>query len=78
MLRRRLLGLAGALALTALAGTWAGTTSRVEARKVACGCCGDACACAGCTCAADTSCCKACDCSGCGGGSCCTEAATSA
>ncbi len=73
MIRRRLLGAVAALAVTAFAGAWAASSPRVEAR-VACGCCGDACACATCTCAADTSCCKACDCAGCGGGSCCTEA----
>lgn len=77
MIRRRLLGVAGALALTALAGAWAGTTAPKATAKVACGCCGDACSCPTCTCAADTSCCKACDCDGCAGGSCCTEKATS-
>jgi hypothetical protein len=70
MIRRRLLGLVGAFALTALAGAWAASTPRAEAGG-ACGCCGEACACSTCTCAADTSCCKACDCPGCGGGSCC-------
>ena len=71
MIRRRLLGAVGAFALTALAGAWAASAPKTAA-KVACGCCGDACACATCTCAADLSCCKACDCPGCGGGSCCT------
>ena len=74
MIRRRLLGATAALALVALTGAWASSNRSVET-KVACGCCGDACRVCDLHLAADLSCCKACDCPGCGGGSCCTEAA---
>ncbi len=69
MIRRRLLGLAGALALAGMLGAGAaGALSVNNKAKLGCSCCGDSCACKACVCDASSS-AQGCDC--CGGAQCC-------
>lgn len=48
--RRRMLGLAGALALAGMMGVAADAAEKTKAGKTACACCGNACACPACSC----------------------------
>ena len=77
MIRRRVLGLAGALALAGVMGVGAaGALSEKNKAVATCACCGGACACTGCTCdttAGDRAAAKGCDC--CGDAACCPATA---
>ena len=77
MIRRRVLGLAGALALAGMLGVGATAALNVPSKAAAgCSCCGDLCACTACVCDATAK-THGCDC--CGNAACCpaTAAATS-